>query len=892
VLGFVGLGLGQAAWLLPASQHLVGWSDGRPGRVALLAPPLWLPVTLVAGLAAVAAVAVAWRRGGRPLGQLVRLTAPLLLLWLWGLPYFPWLATELPLLIALSGPARWLVGGLAAVGVLLAGLELGIWRRPVWGWPGRRFVAVVSLLVFVGAGHWMKRVQGFGGDEPHYLVIAHSLLADRDLRIENNHENRDYWAFHPAELPMHYLNRGRDGVIYSIHGPGLPALLAPAYAVAGHWGALALVGVMAALAAVAIFDVAAVVASPPIALATWAGVALTVPFGLQAWLLFPEMPAALLLAWTVSWIWRPPPDRPPAWIWRGAVLSLLPWLHMKFSLLLLVAGLWLALRLWPRWRLVVALLAPIGVSGLLWLGAFWVMYGDINPTVAYGYSAGAELDWLNVPRGLLGLAFDQEYGLLPYSPIFAVAALGAWTMARRPELRGYLGGSLLVMAPFLVSTTQYYMWWGGSSVPARFVVPILPLLAPMIAVAIREHRGAAARGAIGLTLAYSVLAFVAVMARPAAMLMYNDRDGTGRLVETMQAGAPLTASLPSFIDPEILVQLPATLVWVVAALVAAAAAWLVSRRVRAGPFWSGVAALLVFAASGSVLAAGALPDDAVRGTASAGRQRLLNTYPGPSLKAYAYDRGVWLDEPALFERASIEYRFAPGTVDDPARLTPPFDLPPGRYDVLVWFRARQTEPGEMFVSYDGVHGTLVTADGRTTNPAVVPLELPVGLGGLRLGATTAALASSVTGAAIVPRAVVPREERESPGRVRSVIPLGDRPGRYAFTLDLFTFVDPGTRWVEGGRTTDWLVAPGDAAWVRVSVRNGGVDNRIHVTAGGVEEVFELAAWETAELRVPVPPETNGIPLRIHPETGFVPAEVEPGSTDRRRLGCTVAVTLE
>jgi hypothetical protein len=73
--------------------------------------------------------------------------------------------------------------------------------------------------------------------------------------------------------------------------------------------------------------------------------------------------------------------------------------------------------------------------------------------------------------------------LLPYSPIFAASLVGAWLMARRREMRGYLLGVLLVIGPFLASTTNYYMWWGGVSVPARFVVPILPLLAPMIAAA-------------------------------------------------------------------------------------------------------------------------------------------------------------------------------------------------------------------------------------------------------------------------------------------------------------------------------------------------------------------------------------------------------------------------
>ncbi len=892
VLVLSGLAVGVAVWLLPASHHIVSWRDGAPGRVALVAPLSRLVWIALTGVCLAGAGGWWWRLSGRPLRTLARLFAPVLLLWLWVVPYLPWLPAEVPLLLLLAGPMRWVVAGFALVGCVAVAVETGQLRPRTLPWPGRGFVLVASLVVFVGVGHYVKQAQGFGSDEPHYLVITHSLLVDRDLRIENNHENGDYLDFYAGELPMHYLARGRDGVIYSIHSSGLPALLLPAYAVAGHWGALAMIGLMAALAALAMFDLASSFASRPIALATWAAVAFTIPFGLHSWLIFPEMAAALLMAWAALWVWRDGPDRPGPWVWRGVALSLLPWLHMKFSLLLFVAGLWLAFRLWPHIRLVVAFLAPIAVSGGLWLASFYVMYGDVNPTVAYGYSQGAELAWLNIPRGLLGLSFDQEYGLLPYSPIFAVSVLGAWVMARRRETRGYLIGVLLVVAPFLASTTQYYMWWGGSSVPARFVVPILPLLAPMIAVAIRDLRGSAARGGIALALAYSVLAFVVVIVRPGAMLMYNDRDGTGRLVETVQAGVPLTATLPSFIDPDILIQLPSTAVWVVAAVLAAVATRLATRRAWIGGFWAATIAVLVFGASGSLFAAMALPDTPGRDTVQTGRQRLLQAYPGESLRAFSYETGGWLEPVELLGRAALETRFDDGPPLDPARLVGPFTLPPGRYDLQVWFDEPQTGDGYVWLSYGRTGGVIARVHGRGASPEAVPIDLPVGFTALQIGATSPELAVAVTGVRVVPRSVVPRDDRRVVGRIWSVKPIGDRIGAYLFFMDLNTFVEPDINWVQGAHVSKLLVSPADASRMRVVIRNGGADNRISVTVGDHTEQLELAAWETRELSLPVPPGGELIPISVHPEGGFVPAEVEPGSTDTRLLGCQVTVVLE
>ena len=891
VLVLSGLALGCAVWLLPASHQIVAWRDGSPGRVALLAPLSRLAWVLLASAGLAGGAGWWWRWSGRSLPILGRLVAPVLLLWLWVVPYLPWLPTKVPLVLLLAGPLRWAVAGLALAGCVAGGVDMRHLDAGIRRWPGRRFVFVVSLVVFIGVGHYVKQIQGFGGDEPHYLVLTHSLLVDQDLRIENNHRNRDYQEFHAGELPMHYLARGRDDVIYSIHSPGLPALLLPAYALAGHWGALAMVGLMAALAALAMFDLASSIGSRPIALATWAAVAFTIPFGLQSWLIFPEMAAALLMAWVALWVWRDGPDRMWPWVWRGAALSLLPWLHMKFALLLLVSGLWLAYRLWPRMRLLIGFLAPIAVSSALWLGSFYVMYGVLNPTVAYGYSQGAELAWLNIPRGLLGLSIDQEYGLLPYSPVFAVSMLGVWVMARQRDTRGYAIGMLLVVAPFLASTTQYYMWWGGGSVPARFVVPILPLLAPMIAVAIQHFRGSAARGGFALALAYSVLAFGVVVVRPGAMLMYNDRDGTGRLVETIQDGVPLTAMRPSFIDPDILIQLPPTLVWVVAAVLTVVLTRLAARRVPMRPFGSAVVALLVFGGTGSVLAATMLPDASLA-TVRAGRQRLLDAYPGGRVTAFSYESGGWLTEAELLDYATFEVRLDPAALHDPGRLAGPFDLPPGRYDLLVWFTDRQVDAEHIVVSYDRSGGVIARGHGRATNPAVVPFELPVGLRALRIEATSAGLARMVSRVAVAPRRLVPRHARPDVGRVRSLRPVGDRLGAYLLFMDLNTFVEPDINWVQGARVSELLVSPADASRLRVVIRNGGAANQIAVTVGDHAEQLDLGAWETREVAVPVPPGGGLIPISIHPEGGFVPADVDPGSTDRRLLGCQVSVILE
>src|SRR5262245_42275100 len=94
-----------AVWLIPASVQIVQWPAEGPVRLALL-PPLW-QLAAVSGIALVVSLFFLRNTIG---------VAPFLLLWLWVVPYLPWLPDQFPLLLVLAGPLRWVV---AAVSVLM-----------------------------------------------------------------------------------------------------------------------------------------------------------------------------------------------------------------------------------------------------------------------------------------------------------------------------------------------------------------------------------------------------------------------------------------------------------------------------------------------------------------------------------------------------------------------------------------------------------------------------------------------------------------------------------------------------------------------------------------------------------------------------------------------------
>ena len=196
VLAFASAATALAAWLVPASVHVVGWDGDRVSLVSLLPPlsRLGLIMGVVLALALVLGV-VAHRRQRLP--RLARVIAPLTLLLLWVLPFVSILPERFPLLLVLGGPLRWVVLALAGLGCALTAAA-GRQGTPAILWPDSRAVFVASLVVFIALGVHTKRVLGLGGDEPHYLIVAHSLLVDGDLRIENNHQERQYEGFYPG----------------------------------------------------------------------------------------------------------------------------------------------------------------------------------------------------------------------------------------------------------------------------------------------------------------------------------------------------------------------------------------------------------------------------------------------------------------------------------------------------------------------------------------------------------------------------------------------------------------------------------------------------------------------------------------------------------------------
>ena len=597
---------GVALWLTPAAYDVIVTRPDNASRAAdhavriAMLPPLWqLPVFMIASALGLMAITFLLPRGGdaeepTPAADvLLPAAASSLLL----LPYLPWLPDALPILRLLAGPGRALVWF-----TIFALIARGFWRAL----PGRKRLAdasprVVAAALFVigtlisgaTASVFTRTILFPGGDEPHYLVIAQSLWRDGDLKIENNHTRGDYHEYFEGDLRPHYLRRGTDREIYSIHPIGVSVLLTPIYALGGYtlsvWTMAAMASAAGALSWLLAYRTSG---SRTAATAAWLACCVNGPWVFNSFAIYPEVPAALAVM--CAWLTMSGADGKEVennngtwvrWMLCGLAIATLPWFSTKYVLmagaitLIALGRLW-----WPeicpknnRFAIVAsaALLMPIAISLAGWCMFFYTIWGTFSPAAPYGSQRETKLAYL--PAGGPGLLFDQEYGVIAFAPALFLALTGLVAMlATRGRPRRLALEILFASGALLATVGAFHIWWGGSATVGRPIISGLLLLAMPFAYRFEQHRAKPALIAAYQLLIVAGLAigFTLALAQ-SGMLLAAHRSGVSRLLEWLSPTWTLWTMAPTYITQTPIVAALLTLVWIGAAL---AAGWWLGRQ--------------------------------------------------------------------------------------------------------------------------------------------------------------------------------------------------------------------------------------------------------------------------------------------------------------------------
>ncbi len=450
------------------------------------------------------------------------------------------------------------------VATLLIGLRPSLGREL----PRRPPLAFffLPLVVYLAIQPWSSAHRQPDGDEPYYLLVAHSLAYDLDVDLSNNYD-ADWQHFMTRRIePQPGDPVGTDGEIYSRHGFLLPLVLAPAYRLAGLKGAM---WIMAALTAALAWMVLRLAyrympGSPSAALLAYGIVGFSPPLLLYSYQIWVEVPAALLLSLALDrlldlrQIDQPRPSQLAAL--AGPTL-LLPILKMRFGLL--VAPL-LLLAVW-RSRGRNLTLGWLG-GALAVLAASLMAFNALrfgNPLRIYSWS---ELDLLqysvmDFARGGLGMFYDCAFGLFPNAPIWflLLPACGLLIRRRAPLLID----SLMICGPYVLLIAPRIEWFGGWAPPFRYPLVFLPLLAVAL-IPILDQRWRPGVRTLAMALAALTLVLTVVWVVIPGWT-YNFADGRTHLLDQAgnRLGADIARFFPSTVRPR-----PATWWWIATSVLA------------------------------------------------------------------------------------------------------------------------------------------------------------------------------------------------------------------------------------------------------------------------------------------------------------------------------------
>ena len=829
------------------------------------------------------------------------------------LPFAPVIPDRWPALQALAGPLG------AIVWLAVAALQVWtLWQyrlltaRAIERWSVTAIAITLFAATVTVAGVGAQKLTGTSlfpsGDEPHYLVIAQSLWRDGDLKIKNNHDRGDYREYYPGDLEPHYLTRGKDAEIYSIHPIGLAVILAPVYALAGYAGSVWFLIALGALAlALAWRWTVSMLNAPGAATFGWAVIALSAPFTFNTFTVYPEIAAAFAVMVAYSTAATTDTRRSSAlpWIAIGVAIASLPWLSTKYApmsaaLLLVVSLRFVNLRkieaaTFLRNTKLWVVIAIYAISLVAWFAFFKIIWDDWSPTAPYGSQRETSLQYLRL--GAPGLLFDQEYGVLAYAPAYILAATGLVHMWRaRGDLRRQAIEIVFIFSALLMLVGAFHIWWGGSAAPARPIASALPLLLLPIAVAFKSAAaGSPQRAAQHLLLAIGAGVAVTLLIGQDGLLISNSRDGSSALLDYWLPRWPLWSLAPSFIRQH-WASAWLFMAWWLA--IAFAAAWLLS-RVRTSR--AGVSALAAFA----TLAIAQLTIAVTMRWLPQGRAEV------PAIDLGARGRLAALDGfDARARPASIVYDpLRKGAAVDalpqlvvgvkplqradkqPVRVihNGRFSLPAGTYDIAVQFGDRppaRALPLALQVGRNGPPMQTWTLQAQPRQRWQTPLWLAadasfVGLSG------PPELEAAIESISITPIAVVDAGARPL---VPIVLAAANYAGVTLYFHDERLYPEAQGFWTFGGQSSRVTVAtpPGHASPVILRMHPGATPNRVTVSTFGWQQTLDLVPGSAQEVEVPRFP-SGVVPLTITAETGFSPKDIDPQSTDRRFLGAWVEV---
>ena len=407
------------------------------------------------------------------------------------------------------------------------------------------------------------------GDEPHYLVMAQGFLTSGSLEqsqpyaYEFNNRKIVKEGLAPKDtVPSIYNSHtflGAHG-LYNYHNLGFPLILAIPFLIAGVAGAKLILILLGALAVMLTWKVSGVyTADKMVRFFTTLVSSVSSVVILGANQIYPDLLAGIFCLLGIYWFLTI--HRRPGILHNALftlVISLLPWLQIKFAAASIFIMIAVGLKLITdakNYKTLMVMAVIFATSGFLLLAYNHYAFGNaLGP-----YTAGNVEFSLTSLMTFFGLHLDQNQGLLLQSPValVGIAFLGLFFAS---DWKTALLVTLVYLS-LMVPSALHTNWYGGVSFSGRFtwtaaMVFIIPVVFGLIELSRLNIKGFRVVIAIALVLqAYFFFQYTF------ANVDILRRDPSTPLEVYSVFFAPVHAWLPAFYNVQWAFQFPPNYAW-------------------------------------------------------------------------------------------------------------------------------------------------------------------------------------------------------------------------------------------------------------------------------------------------------------------------------------------
>jgi len=422
------------------------------------------------------------------------------------------------------------------------------------------------------------------GDEPHYLLITHSIIFDRDVNLRNNYLNMDYKKFYPGELGFHahYGKKGED-YWYSFHLPGLSFLLIPFYWLSLKFPFLinylprSFITIVISFSGIQLFLLLSQSGISRFnSFLVWFLYSFTSPILFFSFHIYPE-PISLAISLYLIRKFIFLNFKKLDFLFIPLSFFLFPWLGAKYILIaipIIILGFYFSFNQKRSLKIILLSFLSLSVSYLIFLYFLYQWFGSFSTLSLYhGVLTKESVSYIKdliirrIPltmriETLLGYFYDQRDGLLFYSPIYFFSLLGFFEMLKREKKKAI--SLLLISIPFLLNYS-FLTHRGGASPQARPILPIFFIFPIFLSYFLEYGKGRFLRFLFFSSVIISAVISIILLKNPPFLYQptthdVNDRNGA-LFLYLSNFWLPLPSLLPSFIKADTSYYLP-NYIWI------------------------------------------------------------------------------------------------------------------------------------------------------------------------------------------------------------------------------------------------------------------------------------------------------------------------------------------